>query len=202
LEAFSKTVTPAALTALLEHPNHKMQAGGMPATALSAADMSALVAYLQNLGSPVAAAASAASVAATAAPTTAPGAPPTGVTAPATPGQPVAAAPPQGNPDSSSATPRQMNALELDGKLVFDAHSCATCHGVAGARGTWAAPALANTGKNFPTALLTTLLQHPTARMLKGGMPAVSMSPGELNALSAYLNFISAATPVSKPPAR
>jgi len=195
LMAFSKSVTPAALTTLLEHPNHKMQSGGMPATNMSAADMSALVAYLQHLGGPVAATSIAA----------APGAKPT-TTSPG--GQVVAAVPPSDSITGGVggigviASPRSMSVLELRGRSVFAAHSCATCHGANGIRGTWAAPALANTGKNFPPALLTTLLQHPTARMRQGGMPPVALSADELNALVAYVAFISASKPASTPTPR
>ena len=52
LSKFSKATTPAALTRLLEDPSNKMKVGGMAATNLPATEMSALVAYLQNLGTP------------------------------------------------------------------------------------------------------------------------------------------------------
>jgi ubiquinol-cytochrome c reductase cytochrome b subunit len=180
LAAFSKTLTPAALTSLLQHPNNKMQAGGMPATNMSPADMSALVAYLQHLGGPVAAPAAGAS---------APGKSATNVSP---------TAPSQG---AIGATQRPMNLLEVRGESVFRAHSCATCHGMSGVRGTWAAPALAN-GKNYPPALLITLLQHPTARMQQGGMPPVGITGDELDALVAYVAFISAAKAAPPPTPR
>ncbi len=184
LAAFSKTLTPAALTSLLEHPNPKMRAGGMPATNLSAADMKALVAYLQHLGSPLAATPV----------TTAP------ATRPSVPVLPAATvSPSSARQGAIGASPRPMNALELRGQSAFEAHACGTCHGMDGVRGTWAAPALANTGKNFPPALLTTLLQHPTARMQQGGMPPVSISGDELDALVAYIAFISALTAAPTP---
>jgi ubiquinol-cytochrome c reductase cytochrome b subunit len=178
LAAFSKTLTPAALTSLLQHPNNKMQAGGMPATNMGAADMSALVAYLQHLGSPGAA-------------------PATGASAP---GQSAANVSPTGASQGGiGALQRPMNLLEVRGESVFRAHSCATCHGMSGVQGTWAAPALANTGKNYPPALLITLLLHPTARMQQGGMPPVGISGDELDALVAYVAFISA-TKAAPPP--
>jgi mono/diheme cytochrome c family protein len=179
LAAFSKTLTSAALTSLLQHPNQKMKAGGMPATNMSAADMSALVAYLQHLGSPV-----------TAPPATA------AATRASAPGQPATAGTLSDSTlAATGAAKRPMNLLEFRGQSVFAAHLCATCHGTNGVRGTWAAPPLANTGKNFPPALLITLLQHPTARMRQGGMPAVSIRGGELDALVAYIAFISAQKP-------
>lgn len=177
LTSFSKTLTPAALTSLLQHPNHAMQAGGMPAVAISAAEMTALVFYLQHLGEPATPVAKE---------------PANGASS---------AAQPKANASKPDSTPvakavaggsaRPMNQLELQGKGVFEAHSCGTCHGMDGVGGTWAAPALANTGKSFPAALLIGLLQHPSVRMLQGGMPVVSVSGRELDALAAYVSFIS-----------
>lgn len=187
LMTFSKTLTPAALTKLLQHPNKKMQAGGMPATNLSAPEMSALVTYLQNLGDAAA---------------VHPVAP-----APPAAASPSAEAPSQAAPRASAepavrASQRRMNQLELRGQSVFDAHSCGTCHGMSGVGGTWAAPPLANSGKNFPAALLTTLLQHPTTRMQQGRMPPVSLSRGELDALVAYVSFISSTKEAAAPTPR
>jgi ubiquinol-cytochrome c reductase cytochrome b subunit len=183
LAAVSKTLTPAALTTLLQHPNHKMTAGGMPAVAISATDMTALVAYLQRLGAP---ATSVAAAPAAIAKVTSSPAKPT-ANASKSDSTPVAAVAP-GAPGTAA---RPMNVLELHGQDVFGAHSCGTCHGVDGVGGSWAAPALANTGKNFPTALLITLLQHPSVRMRQGAMPIVSVNPAELDALAAYVSFIS-----------
>ena len=200
LIAFSKTVTPAALTTLLEHPNQKMQSGGMPATNLSAADMSALVAYLQHLGGPVAATGTVAAKPTATSPTGTPPANKSPNAADTAGGQVIAAVSPGDSSSGGAAPPRSMNALELRGQMAFAAHSCATCHGVNGVRGSWAGPALANTGKNFPAALLTTLLQHPTARMRQGGMPPYALSASELNAVAAYVAFISASKPATTPP--
>ncbi|MHB8753423.1 MAG: cytochrome b N-terminal domain-containing protein [Candidatus Acidiferrales bacterium] len=168
LAKFTKTITPAALTTLLHHPTKKMTAGGMPPVNLVQTDMSALVAYLQNLGTPAAAA----PLAATA---PSPGAPP------AAPNQ-VAKIPPQS----------PMTKLEYQGKLIFQAHRCADCHGTGGIGGTAAASALAGTGTVFPPALLTRMLQHPTPPMQKGGMPPVSLGSRDLKALVAYVSHISA----------
>ncbi len=51
LTKFSKSITPEALTSLLQNPNPKMQSGGMSPLKLDTAEMSALVAYLKNPGS-------------------------------------------------------------------------------------------------------------------------------------------------------
>jgi ubiquinol-cytochrome c reductase cytochrome b subunit len=172
LSKFSKTITPAALTSLLEDPNHKMKAGGMPATNLPATEMSALVAYLQNLGTP----------------TTAP--PATELPSPAGSAANVPA--PASNQAAQVASQPPLNELESKGKVIFGAHGCGDCHGTDGVGGTAAAPALANTGKSFPPEQLTTMLQHPTVPMQKGGMPPVSLGGDELKALVAYVSYISA----------
>ncbi|MDQ2929999.1 MAG: cytochrome b N-terminal domain-containing protein [Gemmatimonadota bacterium] len=177
LTSFSKTLTPAALTSLLQHPNHAMQAGGMPAVAISAADMTALVSYLQHLGAPATSAATVPAKESSSAGKTKAGA----SKSDSTPGVEIAA----------GASGRPMNQLELQGKGVFEAQSCGACHGMDGEGGTWAAPALANSGKSFPAALLVGLLQHPSVRMREGGMPVVSVSGRELAALAAYVSFIS-----------
>ncbi len=171
LTKFSQT-TPAALTSVLQHPTKKMQAGGMPPIKLTATDMTALVAYLRSLAAPA--------DAQPAAETPSPGAPSSTVS------------PGASNQTAKSATPPPMNKLESHGKLIFQAHGCADCHGTGGIGGTAAAPALAGTGASFAPALITTMLQHPTARMHAGGMPPVSLSTNELKALAAYISRISA----------
>ncbi len=205
--AFSTSVPPAALTTLLEHPNPKMTSGGMPATNMSAADMSALVAYLQHLGGPVVATNLAAVPAGTPAATSPPGTPPANKSPTirdSAAGQVVAVSPADSNPGGAgvTASPRSINALKLRGQSVFAAYACATCHGMNGLRGSWVAAALANTGKNFPPALPTTLLQHLTARMRQGGMPPVALSAAEFNALVAYVAFIPASKPALTPTPR
>ena len=171
LAKFSKTIAPAALTNLLHHPTKIMKAGGMPPVNLSATDMSALVAYLQNLG--------ASAAAAPAARTSSPGASSSN------------ASPPASNQVAKIASQPPMNKLESKGKLIFNTHGCANCHGAGGVAGTAAASALAGMGAGFPPALLTTMLRHPTAPMQKGGMPPVSLRGGELKALVAYVSYIS-----------
>jgi mono/diheme cytochrome c family protein len=166
-----KTMSPAALNNLLHHPNGKMQAGGMPAVKLGDTDMSALVAYIHDLG---------AGAAPPAAGAASPGTAPAG-------GSPMAA-----HDVAASSHARAMSGLESRGQGVFRAHGCANCHGTDGAGGTAAAPALAGTGAGFAAVQLTTLLQHPTVRMQRGGMPPVSLSTDALGALVAYVRFISA----------
>ncbi|CAN5197140.1 hypothetical protein BH09GEM1_BH09GEM1_40100 [soil metagenome] len=177
LTAVGKTLTPAAITNLLHHPNPRMQAGGMPAVAISAAEMTALVSYIEHLGTPATSAAAAAAKGSSSPAKTAANASKTDST-------PVVAV-------AAGASARAMTPLELRGHTVFTAHSCGTCHGMDGVGGSWAAPALANTGKSFPTAVLVTMLKHPSVRMKQGAMPSFSFSQAELDALAAYVSFIS-----------
>jgi mono/diheme cytochrome c family protein len=50
LTSLKESLTAAALTRVLEHPTHSMHSGGMPAVALTSAEMTGLVAYLRSLG--------------------------------------------------------------------------------------------------------------------------------------------------------
>ncbi len=156
-----------------------MKAGGMAATNLPANEMGALVAYLQNLGTPA----------------TAP--PATKLPPPA--GSTASVAAPALNQAAQVASQPPLNQLESEGKVIFGAHRCGDCHGMDGVGGTAAAPALANTGKTFAPEQLTTMLEHPTVPMQKGGMPPVSLSGGELKALVAYVSSISVPKNTSRP---
>jgi len=96
---------------------------------------------------------------------------------------------------SAAASPAggaPMNKLESKGELIFNANVCAMCHGTDGVAGSTVGPPLAGTRRNFTPATLTTLLQHPTALMTRGGMPAVSLRGADLKALVAYVIYISA----------
>ena len=178
LTALGKTMSPAALTGVLEHPTAGMRAGGMPPVKATGPDLSALVAYLHGLATPAGA-------------TSAAGAPPPG--SPSSPGSPIASHQP------ATASPQApLNALESKGDLVFKAHHCSDCHGAGGVAGTAAAPALAGGNAGGAPALLTELLQHPNARMQRGGMPPVSLSGDDLKALVAYVSHISASPRSSK----
>ncbi len=170
LTHISSQYPPAQLTALLKAPNAKMKTAGMVPLTLNAADMEALVAYVTSLGGSLAGAAATPPASASSSP------------APA-PSKPAAAAGP--------------SKEESKGAVLFKVHGCAGCHGPNGIGGTAAAPALGGTGKSLAPALLTTMLQHPTARMQNGGMPPISLSGDELKALVAYVSSISAAKSTS-----
>jgi ubiquinol-cytochrome c reductase cytochrome b subunit len=185
LTKLSTTMTPAALTGVLQHPTDTMQAGGMPPVKATGADLGALVAYLQGLATPVTAQAPA--------PATAPATAPAPATTPLPGASPSSVSPATSHQVAKVASQPAMNNSEAKGKVMFEAHGCADCHGPAGVGGTAAAAALAGTDASLAPALLTTILQHPTARMQQGGMPPVSLSGDELKALVAYVSRISGA---------
>ena len=92
----------------------------------------------------------------------------------------------------ASAPSGPANPLVAHGRSLFDAHGCSSCHGAAGI-GTSTAPTLVGITKKFPTAQLTTLLQHPNAQMLAGHMAAVDISAPEMSALISYLGALGTA---------
>ena len=165
LTHISSQYPPAKLTALLKAPTAKMKAAGMVPLTLNAADMKALVSYVTSLGG--------------------------------TPAGSAAPTPASGSSSPSQATTKPgtstgLSTVESQGQAIFKAHGCGDCHGTGGAGGTSAAPGLAGTGKSLTPALVTTSLEHPTARMQNGGMPPVSLSRDELKALAEYVSSISA----------
>jgi len=175
LTAFAKTMSPAALTNLLEHPTAKMRDGGMPPIHLSATQLSALVRYLEQLGTSAAA--------------------PAAVSTPAS-GAPIAgAARPAATVSDTIAAPVPFTALESRGETIFNAHGCAQCHGVNGVAGTVAAPALAGIGQAYSPTVVAAMLLHLTARMRQGGMPPVGVHGHDLKALAAYVSRIAAPQP-------
>lgn len=158
----------------------------MPAVALSAADMTALVSYIEHLGAPATSAA--------AAPAKGSSSPARTTASASTTDSTLVVA------GAAGTSARPMTALELRGRTAFVAHSCGTCHGMDGVGGSWAGPALANTGKSFPAAVLVAMLKHPSVRMKQGGMPSYSFSQPELDALAAYVSFISSKAAARPPP--
>jgi ubiquinol-cytochrome c reductase cytochrome b subunit len=172
----------AQIAGLLRNPTVRMQAGGMAPLTVSDGELSALVAYLLSLE------ATGARPAQTAPPAIAPKTQAPEAGPPTTRTQPVAVNP--------APTEEPSKPIEPDGKRVFDSHGCAACHGPGGV-GTGLASALNEIGKKIAPAELATLLQHPTSKMRAGGMPPVSLSEPEMNALVAYIGSLgaSATTP-------
>jgi mono/diheme cytochrome c family protein len=170
----------AELTNVLQHPTDKMRAGGMPPVKATGTDLGALVAYIKSLGLP---------------------APATPAATTPSPGAASSKVPPVASHRVAEvASPPPMNDLESKGQAIFIAHQCAGCHGTGGAGGTAAAPALAGAGARLAPALVTAMLQHPTARMQRGGMPPIALSGDELKALAAYVGYISRSN--GNPPGR
>jgi mono/diheme cytochrome c family protein len=145
----------------------------MPPVNLSTLELTALVAYVESLGSS--------------------GAAPADTTTARKP-EANASSPVQSPSSSNQAASRPalapLNELQTKGKLIFKAHRCADCHGADGLKGTAAARGLV--GASFPPEVLANMLRHPTTVMKKGGMPPVSLSDDELKALVAYISYISA----------
>jgi mono/diheme cytochrome c family protein len=168
---------------LLHHPTSKMRDGGMPAVALSDAQMTELVAYLSSLQAAPAARpetqANAEVRAAAAQPNPAP------VTA-----SRIAPAP--------EAAESALNPLAAHGKRIFQRNACETCHGVGGMNGTVAAPGLAGTASLLPEPVIESLLRHHTARMVAGGMPPTNFNAQEMKAIVAYIRAMTAATQEGK----
>lgn len=97
-------------------------------------------------------------------------------------------------PEAAASALSAPNVTVLDplagaGKKVYEGESCDACHGDNGV-GTTAGPKLAGTTAQKPAEKLTQLLQHPTAKMVEGGMQSVNISDDELKALVAYIKSL------------
>ncbi len=177
-------VTDIEVTQLLQSPNAKMKAGGMPSVVASPTELSSLVAYLRTLPAPrVGKEIQGEKVTADATPYPEPSPSPTAASpsypsVPATPAMPGTAA--------AIAPPTAGHAL-------FVSQGCAACHGPSG-EGTHFAPSLIGVGRKFPGAALPTLLHHPTSKMRAGGMPVVKVNDAQLVQLVAFLSSLAPAS--------
>ncbi|MGC2742856.1 MAG: c-type cytochrome, partial [Candidatus Angelobacter sp.] len=168
LASASQRMQPAEMVKLLQHPNPKMLAGAMPPVDLNEESMNALVTYIRSLSTP-----------------------PTALATVASPAERGVAPVPPVSAAVTTAPPLPANTLETEGKAIFEAHNCGSCHGAKGAGGTSAATALAGPGGSLPPEVLTKMLRHPTNPMQQGGMPPISVTDGDLKALVAYISYIS-----------
>jgi ubiquinol-cytochrome c reductase cytochrome b subunit len=82
-----------------------------------------------------------------------------------------------------------LDPLAAAGKNVYGSESCDACHGENGV-GTAAGPKLTGTIAQTPTDELSSLLRHPTPKMIEGGMQAVDIPDGDLKALVAYIKSL------------
>ena len=88
------------------------------------------------------------------------------------------------------APPHKLTPEEAAGKRVYERVRCSTCHGAGSMEGTAAAPSLTATASELPPAVIKHLLLHPSAAMQAAGMPAISVSNSDLNALIAYIRSL------------
>jgi ubiquinol-cytochrome c reductase cytochrome b subunit len=144
-------VADTQVTQLLQAPNAKMKAGGMPAVDASPADLASLVAYLRTLSAPQ--------------PGKAPQAEETTAGTYAVPessASPVASTPSNPSAPAVAAPPATASggAQPTAGHALFVSQGCSACHGPTG-EGTHFAPSLIGVGKKFPGNALPTLLHHP-----------------------------------------
>lgn len=79
--------------------------------------------------------------------------------------------------------------LAATGKKVYEGESCDACHGENGV-GTAAGPKLAGAIAQKSAEELSSLLRHPTAKMLAGEMKPVDVSDEDLKALVAYIKSL------------
>src|SRR6266498_540588 len=79
--------------------------------------------------------------------------------------------------------------LAAAGKKVYEGESCDACHGENGV-GTAAGPKLAGATAQKSAEELSSLLRHPTAKMIAGEMKPVDVSDEDLKALVAYIKSL------------
>ena len=172
----------AQIAKLIQAPNAKMKAGGMPPFVAPAQSVTSVVAYLRSLapgkgGQPQ----NNLQQAAAAAPAqSGPAAAPVVASNPMTV-SPTAAVP------ASAKQPAAESPATSAGRALFLANGCLACHGKE-AQGTHFAPSLIGITKKYPPAQLTDLLHHPKKEMRAGGMPAVTVNDAQMKQLVAYLS--------------
>jgi ubiquinol-cytochrome c reductase cytochrome b subunit len=165
------------LTDLVHHPNAKMLAGHMPSFDLSTSEMAALFSYLGSLGT-----------SGGGAPAATPGGTPPAPAATATPAA-SAGKGAKGKQVTGKTAAKPGSAAAAAGEKIFQAHSCASCHGPAGA-GTARIPAMAGLIAKHSDAQLAKLIQAPDATMKAGGMPPLVASATEVSSVVAYLRSL------------
>ncbi len=184
----SSRYPPAKLTAVLKTPTAQMKAAGMTPLSVNAADMKALVSYVDGLGGTSAASAATAPAAASTSP--APAAAGTAATAPAaastSPAPAAAGTPASAAPSKAPAGNSASDAATAHGKNIFESQHCAACHGEAG--GGASGPALTHTSAQYPPAQLTAVLKAPTAKMKAAGMTPLTVNAADMEALVSYVD--------------
>jgi ubiquinol-cytochrome c reductase cytochrome b subunit len=191
----------AQLMQLLQDPNSRMRAGGMPPVVASPEQIGSLISYLRTLPLPQ----------------------PSRQVAPEYPlpnevshpemrlAPPVYVAEntppafPGGNAILSKTvvpvgtTTTLADSQPSPGRELFVARGCIACHGT-NAQGTRYAPSLIGVATRFPGDKLPYLLHRPTSKMHDGGMPAVTLNDAQMADLVAYLSSLQPAP--AAPPTR
>ncbi len=174
--------TPDAQVAqLLQSPNAKMKAGGMPPVSASPEEINSLVAYLRTLKAPEPGAHPAVA-------STTPYAYPSPDVTPL-PGAPVAANAPATTGPAVSQPVATSPIPPSAGHALFLSQGCAACHGPT-AEGTHFAPSLIGVATKFPGDKLPALLHNPTTRMRAGGMPVVKVNDSQMVQLVSFLSTL------------
>jgi ubiquinol-cytochrome c reductase cytochrome b subunit len=173
-------VADAQVTQLLQSPDAKMKAGGMPPVSASPTELGSLVAYLRTLAAP-----QPGKEASGAKPTT------NAAVAPEPSPSPNSSAVPNPTAAATTAAPvaNPTGAQPSAGHALFVSQGCAACHGPS-AEGTHFAPSLIGVGMKFPGAALPTLLHNPTSKMRAGGMPVVKVNDAQLAQLVTFLSSL------------
>jgi ubiquinol-cytochrome c reductase cytochrome b subunit len=183
-------LTDARLMQLLQDPNSRMRAGGMPPVVATPEQIGSLVSYLRSLPIPQ------------------PGRqlalesvvqdpPPQPETRPAVTIPAAAIAQPPATPRETAAAVAA--AQPSPGRELFVSRGCIGCHGTH-AQGTQFAPSLVGVAARFPGDKLPNLLRHPTGKMRDGGMPTVTVNDAQMTELVAYLSSLQT-SPASSPSA-
>ncbi|MGC8551071.1 MAG: c-type cytochrome [Acidobacteriaceae bacterium] len=177
LVGIGKKYNEAALVALIHDPSPAIRSAGMPgAPDLPIPDVKDLVAYLNALGTPE----ENVQPATSATPSAASATPPSN-------GSPQVAEAAAVSTSGGSSTHGGSPALIAQGKQLYQAHTCAACHGPT-AQGSAIAPPLAGIGHYFNEATFSSLIHHPNPQMAAKGMPPAPLSNSQTHALWTYLN--------------
>jgi mono/diheme cytochrome c family protein len=183
------------LAQLLQHPNARMTAGGMPPFIGSADQFGSLISYLRTLRPPQQPSQQqpqrqAVPQQAAAEATAQGGSVPYPEMAPGTTASAAQPATSKAAPKASAPAPVAVGAVRPSpGRTLFLSQGCAACHGPT-AQGTQFAPSLVGITKKFPGDKVPALLRHPTARMRAGGMPTFNLTDPQMQQLVAYLSSL------------
>ncbi len=176
----------ATFSSLIHHPNPQMAAKGMPPAPLSNSQTHALWTYLNSMPVPAHRGPGVPAVVIFKGMATA-----TAHRSTAAPSKTVAAAAPE-QQEPAAAQPQEVAVAAAagniaSGRAIFQAHTCAACHGPT-AQGSAIAPPLAGIGHYFSKEAFSQLIHHPNAQMTAKGMPPAPLSDQQTDDLWAYLN--------------